>query len=490
MKAVIRADASQKIGGGHIMRCLTLADILSENGWQCSFAVNHETIETVPLLKASQHHILLLNTEFKNETELIKQHIDSCNWMIVDHYGLDREFQEQAREFSENILVIDDLANRAHDCDILLDQTHGRKEYDYKNVLPKKTKLLLGSNYALLRPDFAKLRATAKNKRSNHSNLKRILVSMGASDPHGINVKILKVIQKENLDLIIDVAIGNGDPKKMGLTQIADHMKQEVKFHSFKSNIAKLMLDADLAIGAAGSTSWERCCLGLPTLMIITAENQQKIANELTRIGAVECLCHVTEFDEKLLIDKLKYFANNPELLVKMANSAFQIGNGKGALNVFLEMCLVKQNKYEIRLQPTKFNDSEALFKWQQDPSTRKLFRNPKIPIRKEHDKWFALKQEDPNCIMLSILKNKKISGIIRLDKTNKNNEYEVSIVIAPEMQGQGIGKEALTICNDLFKNHNHIAEIHPDNNASKTIFLNSGFKHNHGNYFIRAASI
>ena len=333
MKVIIRADASSSIGGGHIVRCLTLANQLARKQASITFAVREGSMETVPLLAKSCHQIVALKGVVWDEAQEIETNIGRCDWLIVDHYGRDEKFEKAARSFAGKIMVIDDLANRLHDCDILLDQTFGRNAEDYKSLVPERAQILTGADYALLRPEFASLRPEALERREKGGPVRRILISLGASDPHGATAKALLAIEQSGFDDVsVDVVTGSADPAAMGLAKIAKTMPQQVDFHGFDADMATLMVKADLAIGAGGSTSWERCCLGLPTLMVVTADNQEKIARELAAAGAVivvECGIQIDPFEFGKIIEAL---TEDKRLRINLAKAAAQTCDGSGVV--------------------------------------------------------------------------------------------------------------------------------------------------------------
>ena len=173
-------------------------------------------------------------------------------------------------------MIIDDLANRKHECDILLDQTYGRDLNDYKGLVPEKCKILAGSDYVLLRPEFVKLRPKALEKRRNTKEIKRILISLGGSDPNCYTLKALELVKESGFDGIVDVVLGFSENNVEKIQQYVNSMVNKVNIHS-NANMASLIYEADLAIGAAGSSVWERCCLGLRQYLIQTAENQNNV---------------------------------------------------------------------------------------------------------------------------------------------------------------------------------------------------------------------
>lgn len=334
MRVTFRADASHAVGGGHIMRCLALAEELSARGAQITFTVGKESLETVPPLTRSGHQIVVLQGSASEELSEIKAKSGECDLFVVDHYRRDEPFEREARSIAKTVLVVDDVPERPHDCDILLDQTYGRKASEYDKLVPSNAVVLTGTSYALLRPAFRSLRHRALQKRCRFHPAKpvrRILVSLGAVDGDGLTRSALDAINRSKLDISVDVVVGSADPKALGLIDQAERMSQSVVFHGFGANIAELMLAADLAIGAAGSSAWERCCLGLPTMMVVLADNQNDIGAGLQSTGAAK-LVPVFDFSRPDRFSKrLAELASNAATLESMSIAAAKVCDGEGA---------------------------------------------------------------------------------------------------------------------------------------------------------------
>ncbi|HIC80719.1 MAG TPA: UDP-2,4-diacetamido-2,4,6-trideoxy-beta-L-altropyranose hydrolase, partial [Kiloniellaceae bacterium] len=206
MRIVFRADASRDMGSGHIMRCLTLAESLDAIGAQCSFAVRPGSQETVPALAEAGYELIVLKAEAADEAEALRRHRpDGVDWLVVDHYGRDRTFEAACRPWARGIMVLDDLADRNHDCDLLLDQTLGRKTGDYDGLLPPACRKLLGTRYALLRPEFRKLRqGRSKSAASSQAPL-RLLVTLGGTDPDNLTGVCIDAIERSGIRASVDV---------------------------------------------------------------------------------------------------------------------------------------------------------------------------------------------------------------------------------------------------------------------------------------------
>ena len=336
MKVVFRVDASLQMGIGHVMRCLPLANELKQQNHEIIFICRELTGNLISLINHSvlvlpkndnfQSDSLYLNwlgaTQEQDAEQTIKVIPKNTNLLIVDSYALDEIWHKQLRPYTKKIMVIDDLSDRQFECDVLLNQNLGTQIEDYKDKVPNDCELLLGCDYALLRPEFPNLREKALIKRKNTKEIKNILISMGGSD---ITNKTYDILQDISDDLNIVVVLGGSSPhNKMIISYAKD--KENIKVLIDADNISGLMFDADLAIGAGGSTSWERCCLGLPTLLYVLAENQRKIAENLEQLDAVK------------IVDNLKVnlqnILNNLQFWQTMSENAQTVCDGIGVKRI------------------------------------------------------------------------------------------------------------------------------------------------------------
>jgi len=298
MKIVFRVDSSIQIGLGHLMRCLVLADELKKNGHNIFFIckdlegnfislINHPVIE---LRKDTKQKITLKNINNRkiiqeiDADETIKLIPLNTDIIVVDSYDFDEVWHKKLRIHTKKIVVIDDLADKNFDCDILINQNYGIGKKDYQNRLGKDCLLLLGLSYALLRPEFKKFRLDSIKKREGVKEIKNILITSGGSDMKNISLGLLKQLDKS---YNIVVVLGLNSPHNNEVREFAKNRKN-VKVLINPKNIAELMLDADLCIGSSGSTNWERLCMGLPSLVFTVAENQIKITRELDKEGLVK----------------------------------------------------------------------------------------------------------------------------------------------------------------------------------------------------------
>ena len=335
MNIVFRVDSSSQMGVGHLMRCLTLADELKKQNHNATFIcrelkgnliklIEHRVL-ILPVDKDFQSDDLYLSWLGETQEQDVKQTIqvihDNADLLIVDSYALDEVWHKQLKPHAKKIMVIDDLADREFDCDVLLNQNLASKQGDYQGKVPSDCELLLGCEYALLRPEFAAFRKRALEKRKKTQEIKNILISMGGSDKKNITYNVLQQLN-DGFNIVVVLSSAS-----LHREMIMDYVKgKNIEVIINADNMAELMLDADLAIGAGGSTSWERCCLGLPTLLFVTAENQKVIAENLERLGAVMIV--------RSLKDDLQMIVSNFDLWRTMSEKSQAICDGFGVKRI------------------------------------------------------------------------------------------------------------------------------------------------------------
>lgn len=371
---VFRADASLQMGTGHVMRCLTLADALVESGATCQFICREhagnliELIQSkgfithaLPILQptedaleeqASPHEPQLAHADWLGASQ--EEDAEACahilaalqpDWLIVDHYALDACWERTLKPHCRKLMVIDDLADRSHMSDVLLDQSFGRQPEDYHARVPADCQLLCGSQYALLRPEFSALRPYSLQRR-NKPQFRRLLITMGGVDKDNVTGDVLGALHFCSLpaDCQITVVMGATAPWLAEVERRALEMPWPTQVKVGVTNMAQLMAESDLAIGAAGATSWERCCLGLPTIMLVLADNQEHAAIALKVAGAASYI-RQKEVLQKSLPRELEKLIVNLPLLKQMAMSAAEICDGSGLSNVVETLLLMMGDK-------------------------------------------------------------------------------------------------------------------------------------------------
>ncbi len=348
-----RVDASLEIGNGHVMRCLVLADALRQRGFESHFLCRRlhgnlgETIQRrghilhwvgqadgrVAALGRDDSYEHWLGVPWRQDMREANAILEQLTpaWVVVDHYALDAKWEASVRELGTRVFVIDDLANRAHEADALLDQNLGRVERDYAPYLPTTCRRFLGPDFALLKPEFAALRPKSLARRQP-ARFDSILVSMGGVDAGNASGSVLDALSACSLapGMHVKVIMGPNAPWIDKVRNAAGRLNCHVEVLVNVSNMAELMTQADLSIGAVGSTSWERCCLGLPALTVVLASNQTASAKTLEAAGAVRLIGGPENIGSKLpvLFERLR---SDPRVLSRLSERAAEVCSGRGA---------------------------------------------------------------------------------------------------------------------------------------------------------------
>lgn len=308
MRLLFRVDASTDIGTGHVMRCLTLADALQEKGARSAFVCRAHAGHLGEIIQTRGHELRLLDAGPAPDDHDGLAHAawlgasqgrDAADcaaiaralqpdWLIVDHYALDVRWESILRPVVGRIMVIDDLADRRHDCDLLLDQNLGRSAEAYVPLVTGGAPVLAGPDFALLRPEFAASRAASLGRRGAGGPVRSVLIALGGIDKANFAARSLEALAGSGLpdDASIVVVLGAAAPWRENVGAIADRLRWPVEVLTYTDRMGELMVAADFAIGAAGASTWERCCLGVPTAMWIVAENQTMVASAVDAAGA------------------------------------------------------------------------------------------------------------------------------------------------------------------------------------------------------------
>lgn len=312
------------------MRCVAMADALRTQGAEVTFACAALPGNLNDWLEKQGYPVLALEAE---ESELPLQASDRFDWLVVDHYHLDALWEVSARMHVHQILVIDDLADRHHACDILLDQNYvvdlpGR----YAGLVPAGSQLLLGPRYALLRPEFSERHAQAGQRQ--FEPVRRILVFFGGTDPTGETLKALDALDILDLpDVTVDVVVGNGNPHRE-VIEARCQERENTNFYCQVNTMADLLLQADLAIGAGGTTTWERLCLGLPAVVTAIASNQTQISRDVAGAGCQVFLGSESYVTAEILAGAVRELCQDGARRQAMSRQGLEMVDGEGLQRV------------------------------------------------------------------------------------------------------------------------------------------------------------
>lgn len=350
MEIVFRVDASVEIGTGHVMRCITLAEKLFKSGANITFICRDHPGNLCEWIKKKGFKVICLKrpqspiSPFRGgdtnllgvtqlddaeETFLHLKAIGGCEWLVVDHYHLDSNWEKFVGILAKKIMVIDDLENRFHECEILLDQNyHIENESRYAKLVPEYCQKLLGPEFAILRPEFLNNRILRLEDKPKN---KKLMIFYGGTDSGNETLKALKAIKSMGRnDIYVDVIFGKNYPFKRASLDFAFEMSNVI-CHNFINNMASLMAKADLYLGAAGVTTWERCCIGLPSVVISVANNQIQPMKHLQEAGVVNYLGVGGEVGIDQIASTVESLIDCPSRLFSMRERALLMVDGHGA---------------------------------------------------------------------------------------------------------------------------------------------------------------
>lgn len=430
MKVAFRADASAAIGTGHAMRCRALEAALAARGG----------VAVAPG--------------------------EACDWLVVDNYSLDEKWERAQRPRAAKIAAIDDLADRRHDCDLLLDQNyfpHAAQRYD--GLVPERCRRLLGPRYALLRDEFSRQRRSLPERTGQ---ARRVLVSFGGVDAGNETARVVALLK--DFGVAADVVVGEANPHAAALARQC--AESGFAFHRQASNMAELMARADLAIGAGGSSTWERCCLGLPTLQVAIAANQVALSQALALEGVV------TYLGASVTAAAIRDALANPAKLRAQSRKMMALVDGEGAKRV--AAALFASPRTALTLRPARVEDAQLYFDWANDPEVREQSFDAKPIAWTEHAGWFARRLAD-SVLLLASDEAGMPAGQARFEP--RGGAWRLSYSMAAEFRGAGLAAKMLGMALQEMRRRKVepvgakvIAEVKPDNAASRRVFAALGF--------------
>jgi pseudaminic acid biosynthesis-associated protein pseG len=475
----IRVDSSKQIGSGHLMRCLTLAERLRKEGADVHF-ISRDLAGNLHSL-VTQHgfelHILPYHDPYPNltgyaewltveqeldaqETIAILHTIQPVNRLVVDSYALDIAWEQKIRPLVQEIFVIDDLANRQHDCDILLDQNFYRAmEQRYDGLVPPHCKLLLGPRHALLREEFY---AAWEKSAARDGVLRRVLVFYGGSDLTGETEKAIRALLQMRLSSVdVDVVVGGSNARRAQIEALCT-AHDFLHYHCQVSNMAELMTNADLCLGAGGTTTWERCFLGLPAIVTAIAENQIEICQECAAAGYIIYLGRWSEVTMKDVMRVLRR-TQNVDVLMQMQKK-----------------CKLDVRGEDLYLRPVEITDARLLYEWRNDKAARENSLHSEDLIYEEHVRWLRHVLGTPAARYFYIL----MSGTVPLGQIRLSIEEEKALIsysIDAKYRARGYGRMILQCTEARLREQGVrltlVGYVKKDNIASRKAFVSLHYR-------------
>jgi UDP-2,4-diacetamido-2,4,6-trideoxy-beta-L-altropyranose hydrolase len=476
---IIRVDANTRMGIGHLMRCLALAQAWKDVGGQVIFITACQSEELLQRLREERFDIHLLGRPYPDPSDwdrtkdVLASHPNA--WVVLDGYHLDETYQQKVKEAGHRLLVIDDIAHLRHYyADIVLNQNLHAEQLHYS--YEPYTRLLLGTRYVLLRREFLDWKDW---KRGVPKVARRVLVTLGGSDSENHTLKVIKALQEVDVPgLEAIVVIGPNNPHTQELETFIGQSQIPIRLIGDVRNMPELLASVDMAVSSAGTTTWELLFLRIPILALIVADNQRSISEQIESRRAGENLGLAGKVSTKSLAKSITQLLKDFELRTKMSENARQIVDGQGAQRVVASV--LEARTCVLKFRAVRQEDCQLIWEWANDPVVRAAsFSAEPIPWE-NHVSWFRTKLSDPNCYYYIFLSQKDIPvGQVRFDTSG--DKAEISISIAPNFHGSGFGADGIRVASKHLFRETAIARIYahikPTNNNSIYAFRKAGYR-------------
>ena len=487
--AVFRFEADRKIGFGHAMRSNAFATLLDQLGWRVYWALSEPSAD---FLKESTPPASLIDVTSGSAEEqaaaILQASGGSCELLVVDHYGATLDLERAMARAGATIAVFDDLIEAQSDADIILNPAPDIAPEAYQKIARPETRFLLGPANAVLRQQFAAARPRATGK----SKIERVLIAFGGTDPINGTGVALRALEATDIPRI-DVMLGAKAAYLDAVKEQAARMGDRVNLMLDVAEVAEAMGRADLVIGAPGTGTWERGCLGLPSLLVVIAPNQNMNAETVAgRSAALLCGSLATDTEDQVVANlraNLDRLRDDPALYRRMHEAALALTDGRGMLRLAAAVVPAVRLKdgTPLVLRLAELDDARLLYDWQQAPETRRYALNRKPFSFDDHCRWLGAKLGNGRDLLLIGEAGNKPRGFIRLDwfgADRDRTQYLISIAAAPGQHGRGIGTALLNAARALAPGAHFYAKVLPENEASLALFRGCGYALGPDGYF------
>jgi UDP-2,4-diacetamido-2,4,6-trideoxy-beta-L-altropyranose hydrolase len=471
---LIRADASVAIGTGHVMRCLALAQAWQDAGGWATFAMAESTPAIEERLRSESVELVRVDgvpgSRFDSEQLIASARAHVPSWVVVDGYKFGTDYQANLKSGGLKVLFIDDNGHAGHySADLVLNQNVHASEALYSSR-DASTRLLLGPRFALLRREFTSWRGW---RREIPVVARRVLVTLGGSDPDNVTKRVVRAtLAVPSLDAT--VVVGGNNPHKQQLRELVG-AQQNVQLVENVPNMPELMAKSDVAISGAGTTSLEMCFLGLPALLIVLADNQRPIAEELNRRGVAIDLGEAAEIRSSSLSPCLTDLISSQGTRKAMSERGRELVDGHGAERVVRAL-----RSSVLQIRRATLADCKLLWELASDPAVRASAFSPSSIPWEGHVDWFESKMQTTTCHMLIGEAQGAVAGQVRIDE-QPGGQGEIDISVTREFRDAGVGSRLIDLAvREIFASTG-ISRIHayilPQNPASQRAFENAGFQ-------------
>lgn len=450
------------------MRCLALAETMSAFGFEPTF---FSAAGSRDVARAAREANFPMRDTTGSGARDIEVSIGRAEVAVIDGYSFESNDEEELASVANCVVSFEDRPNRRHAAAVLVDPTPDRRSDAYVGLVLSGTTILSGRDYAIVRPLWREARRKGRDQNAN-----RIVVSMGATDPANATARVIDALKAAAIPDKVDVVLGMAAPNR---ADVEARLGREMTLHIDPVDMPGLLRGAKLAVGAPGSSSFERAMLGLPSILVQTAENQSDIASAFDRAGAARLVPIADIENAEAFGAVIAALLADGELREKMSAAAAALCDGKGALRLIAALTgeARARDGSMLSLRLAEPDDRDWLFALQCKPETRRFARNPTLPSAEDHAKWYAQLMNDPDRTLLIIENDAQAVGFVRLDRRDGLARFEVSIAIEPANHGQGLGATALQLARRFAPGATFDATVLPANLSSRALFSSSGYR-------------
>ncbi len=477
---IIRTDATVHIGTGHVMRCLALAQAWQDRGGKTIFISYCEsdtlrdriTAEGFDFIALKNPHPDPLDCDFTLAMlkQLNNEDTKQKAWLVLDGYHFDADYQKRVKDAGHKLLWIDDYGHAAHYyADLILNQNISADESFYAHR-ESSVELLLGARYALLRREFQRWQGW---RREIPAIARKVLVSLGGADPYNVTLKVIRALEQVDVP-VLEARIVSG-PANPHLKVLRKAIGTDPRFRLLTdvTDMAEFTSWADIAVSAGGGTCWELAFMGLPGIIIVTADNQRGNADVMSRKQISVNLGWHQDISAEGIAVKLKHVMKNAEQRSWMSQRGQALVDGNGGRRLI--KIIAGETLY---LRPVLSDDCERVWKWANDPSVRAVSFSNNFISWEDHICWFRERKNRP-FFYIALNQDDIPVGQVRFDQAN--DETIISFLIDSNHRNQGYGTALIKIaCDKMFFNTSVVA-IHAyvklENGASRMAFMKVGFR-------------
>ncbi|MCB0056671.1 MAG: UDP-2,4-diacetamido-2,4,6-trideoxy-beta-L-altropyranose hydrolase [Caldilineaceae bacterium] len=474
---LLRADASTQIGAGHVMRCLALAQAWQDAGGAAHFVaveMPNGLQERLAVEDMTFHRLDVVPGSIEDAAQTIAQAQRlGAAWVAEDGYHFGADYQRAIKNASLRLLAIDDYGHADHYvADLVLNQNIYADASLYPSRSPG-TRLMLGTQYVLLRREFLHWRGW---QREIPDVARKVLVTMGGGDPENVTLKVIEALEEVQVDgLEVVVVVGAGNPHQPLLQSAIEKTRHSIRLEQNATDMAQLMAKTDVAISAAGSVCWELCFLGVPSLLLMLAENQRPLADGLANAGAMVNLGWHEAAQPSAIAAALQELLPAATKRHRFSERGRQLVVGDGPKSILRHL-----QSDQLTLRTVQATDCRLIWEWANDPVARRHSFSPETIPWEEHVEWFATRLADPNTrFFLASDADGSPVGYARF-QLMEDSEAVISVAVAPAHRGHSYGHQLISLGAEAVCRRAGVKVVHahikPDNLASLRVFASAGF--------------